>query len=257
VDGIQDVPEGHDALLSLGRSVGETGAARRGDLLARAGLLWGGVGGRLVTQLHVTAEGRREDRDAGGEGGWKDVLMEGHGFLYLQPPSIPWGTFLLRGTFHAGWRTTAPFQLTLGGPDGVRGYSLTDFPGGRRAVASVETRIHVDGFLPSLMDLGFTAFADAGAVWRGNAPYAVDSGLRGAIGAGLRIGFPPGSSTVIRADVALPIGPGASAKGPVLRISAVEWLGILNDFRSPDMRRSRRSGIGDRYAGVARDASPW
>ena len=124
-------------------------------------------------------------------------------------------------------------------------------------MATVEARARVRGILEEFIDLGVTVFGDVGAVWRGDVPYGVDSGVRGALGAGLRVGFPPGSSTAIRADIAFPLGPGRPGNNPVFRISAVEWVGILNDFRSPDLQRSRRSGIVARYTGVAREGSPW
>jgi len=255
IAGLQDVPVGREATLVLGRSLGSTGAGRPGDLFGRASLLWGTSRGRTVAQVRVLAEGRREDSRPAERGMWRDVLTEGHGVVYRLPvhPAAP--TLVVAGMLAGGWRTTAPFQLTLGGPGAMRGYSEYDLPGGRKAAASVEARFRGAGFLSELMDLGVTVFGDVGAVWKGDAPFGVDAGVRGSLGAGLRVGFPAGTSSVIRFDVAFPVGPGAGGAGPILRISAREWVGLSGDFRNLQVDRSRRSGLSGEYTGVARDGT--
>ena len=256
VDGVQDLPVGSEVLFSMGRTIGGGGGVRPGDLFSQIELLRGGVGSRQVHVLTMSVEGRLEDPLPGAARTWRDVLLEGHGFFYLGGAGPRRQTLVLRGSVHAGWRATSPFQLTLGGPDGVRGYTEHELPGGRRAVISIEDRIRVS-FLPDLVDLGVTLFGDVGQVWSGGAPFGIDSGWRGALGAGVRWGFPPGSSTVIRADVAFPLGPEASSRRPVFRITAGELLGVLNEFRSVQLQRARRSGIRGRYIGVARERAVW
>ena len=255
IAGLQDVPVGREATVLVGRSLGSTGTDRPGDLFGRTSLLLGTSRGRTVAQLRVLAEGRREDSRPSARGVWRDVLMEGNAVFYLLPvhPAAP--TLVVSGMLAGGWRTTAPFQLTLGGPGAMRGYSENDLPGGRKAVASVEARFRGAGLLSELMDLGVTVFGDLGAVWKGDAPFGVDSGVLGSLGAGLRVGFPAGTSSVIRFDVAFPVGPGASGAGPILRISAREWVGLSGDFRNLQLDRSRRSGISGEYTGVARDGT--
>jgi len=251
--GVQDVAVGREALISMGRSLGGTGTERPGDLFGRAALLAGWSGDDSVGHFRMSAEGRREDSIPGGPGLWRDVLAEGHGIVYLLPREPISATVVLRGTLQAGWRMTAPHQLTLGGADGVRGYSHTAFPGGRRAIGSVEGRFLSPGPLRGLMDLGLTLFADVGGMWKGDSPFGTGSGWRGSAGAGLRIGFPAGTSSVIRVDVAFPVGPGSGSMSPILRISAREWIGLAGQFRDPLMNRSRRVGVSGEYRGVARD----
>jgi hypothetical protein len=251
--GLQDVPVGREVLLSVGRSLGSTGPSRPADVFGGLDLRLGAAGEQHTAYLSGRIEGRREDVSGSVAGQWGDLLTEVHALLYRQSPRDLYRTLLLRGTAQGGWDTSSPFQLTLGGPAGVRGYRETELPVGRKVIFSLENRGSIPGPLSGLMDLGFTAFADVGAGWPGDIPLAVRTGWRGTVGAGIRVGFPAGSSTVIRADLAMPIGPGASAGGPVFRVSAREWLGLLNDFRSADMGRSRRSGISPDYVGASRD----
>ena len=91
----------------------------------------------------------------------------------------------------------------------------------------------------------------------GDAPFGADSGWRGTLGTGIRIGFPAGTSSVIRADLAFPIGSGIESRKPVIRISAIEMLGTTGIGRSTQIGRSRRSGIGSQFVGVARDRVGW
>ena len=251
--GVQDLPVGRELLLSVGRSLGSTGPGRPADVFAGLSLRLGWSGETMDAYLTGTLEGRREDVSGSLVGQWGDLLTENHAFLYWQPDR-PWSrTLLLRATAQGGWDTSSPFQLHLGGADGVRGYREWDLPVARKVVLTAENRGRFPGPFPGLVDLGFTLFGDVGAGWEGDVPLAVDTGLRGTLGAGLRVGFPAGGSSVIRADLAFPIGPNASARGPVFRISAREWIGILDDFRNPDVERSRRSGIRGDYVGAARD----
>jgi hypothetical protein len=253
--GVQDVPVGREVLLSLGRSMGSTGPSRPADLFAGLDFRFGAAGERHTGYVSGRIEGRREDVSGSVAGQWGDLLTEVHVFLYRQSHRPLSRTLLLRGTVQGGWDTSSPFQLTLGGPAGIRGYRETEFPVGRKVILSAENRGSIPGPLSGLLDLGFTAFADVGAGWPGDIPLAVKTGWRGTVGAGIRIGFPAGSSGVIRADIAMPIGPGAMSRGPIFRIAAREWIGILDDFRSPDMGRSRRSGISPDYVGASRDRS--
>jgi hypothetical protein len=253
--GVQDVPVGQEVTFGVGRSLGYTGPGREGDFFARLGVLvgWGNQG--RIGQITGRIEGRREDGGSGHAGHRRDVLAETRGIVYLQPPGPLDQTVVIRGSLQGGWRTTAPFQVTLGGEDGVRGYAESDFPGGQRALLSVESRIRMGGPLSHLVDLGVTVFGDVGAVWAADAPYGLDSGARGTLGAGLRLGFPAGTSSVIRADLAFPVGPGASGRGPVFRISAVEHIGISLRSAGSQVHRSRRSGIDGDYIGVGREGS--
>lgn len=244
--GVQDVPVGREVLLSLGQGLGPSDAR---DLLVRLDLFGGFSTEAFTGQVFGALEGRRlgGDRD-----GTRDILAELHTFLYHQPGGRLDQTLVLRGTLQAGWRVEAPFQLGLGGADGVRGFSEQEHPGGRRFVISAEDRILLPGPWSDLLDLGVTLFADAGRMYAADVPWGADSPLLGSVGAGVRIGFPAGSGSVIRADLAVPVGPDTSGR-PIIRIHAREWLGILGNFRSPEMEQVRRSGVRGDFPGVGRD----
>ncbi|TVP74422.1 MAG: hypothetical protein EA352_10855 [Gemmatimonadales bacterium] len=242
--GVQDVPVGREVQISLGPSLG---ASEARDAVLRLDFFGGMSGERSTLQVFGALEGRRLTGDRSGT---RDILAEGHAFLYRQfPGQRASHTLLLRGAMQSGWRVEAPFQLGLGGPDGVRGISDDAIPGGRRFVLSLEDRVALSGPFPDLLDAGLTVFADMGRMYAGDVPWGRDSPVMGTVGAGLRIGFPAGSSSVIRLDLAFPVGPG-TGRTPVFRIHAREWLGILDEFRSTEMEQVRRSGVRGEFPGV-------
>jgi hypothetical protein len=255
ITGVQDVPVGRELVVSLGPAVGGTGPR---DLFLRSDLFGGLASGPWVGQLYLTLEGRREDGSPeGGAGagsepaGTRDILGEVHGFLYRQVPTALPQTVVLKVSAQGGWNTRAPFQLMLGGPDGVRGYAETRFPGARRVVITAEHRLRLPSPFPELADLGATFFTDVGRMEAGDVPWAEPSGWRGTLGGGLRVGFPAGSASVVRLDVAFPLGPGPE-DGPRIILQAREWAGILDGFRSESLGRARRSGVSTRFPGVNR-----
>jgi len=253
--GVQDFPVGREVLFTAGRSLGSTGPGRPTDVFAGLAVRLGWGGESTAAYLSGTLEGRRQDLRGAVAGRWGDVLTETHAFFYWQPFTNFSRTVVLRATAQGGWETSSPFQLTLGGADGVRGYRELDLPVGRMVVVTAENRGRFPWPFPGLVDLGFTLFGDVGRGWQGDVPFTEVTGWRGTLGGGLRVGFPAGSSSVIRADLAFPVGPSGLSSGPVFRISAREWIGVLDDFRSPDMARSRRSGISPDFVGAARDGS--
>lgn len=254
VDGLQDLPLGREALLTVGRSLGSTGPGRPADFLMRLSLFRGGELGPFLSFARLTAESRRE-LGRGRTEGWRDGIGELQTLNYWHPGGVGSPTILLRAAAQGGWRTDAPFQLTLGGPDGVRGYSETDIPGARRLIVSGEGRWQLPNPLENLADLGMTVFGDVGRMWAGDAPFGQNTGWRSTVGAGLRVGFPAGSGSVIRIDVAVPVD-GAVSRSPIIRVSAREWLGVLNDTRSQQLLRSRRGGLSPDYSGVVRERRP-
>jgi hypothetical protein len=254
VRGRQDLPMGREAILTLGRSLGSIGEGRPPDLHARLDLFRGVEVGPVLTFVSASAEGRRLEGTVG-ESRWRDMLGDVRSLAYWQPREGAAPTVVLRVAGQAGWKTDAPFQMTLGGPDGVRGYSELQHPGARRALGSLETRWLLPNPFPDFLDLGSTLFVDVGRMWAGDVPYGQDSGWRTAAGGGLRLGFPAGSSRPIRVDLAFPLDAGVS-RGPMLRISAREWIGMLEDTRNLEFLRSRRSGITPDFTGVAQDRRP-
>ena len=167
--------------------------------------------------------------------GWRDLYAEADLVGYGRADWLPAQTLFFRASWGGGWRTTMPFQLALGGRDGVRSLRDDEYPGGRRLVLTLEDRIALpwpsDG-----MDLGVTLIADAGRIWAGDAPYGADSGWYGSAGFGLRIGFPTGTKYVMRPDIVFPVGRSGS---PVFRMT-FELNRLRGGFSLPKMGRSRR-----------------
>jgi hemolysin activation/secretion protein len=152
-------------------------------------------------------------------------------------------TLLLRLSGAGGWSLTAPFQLTLGGRHAVRGFGDEEFPGSRRLLVSVEDRLYLPWPAPELFDFGLSLFVDLGHMHAGEVPFGMNSGWRAALGGGIRFGLPPGTTTMTRIDLALPLGRKVSPKDLILRVSLRELLGILPGFRDEQMLRSLRSGM--------------
>jgi hypothetical protein len=183
--------------------------------------------------------------------GWRDVLGEIDALLYVQPDQWASHTFFARASASGGWNAEFPFQLTLGGSEGLRGYREERFPGGSRIVFSFEDRVYLRWPAPELFDLGFTLLADVGRMWPGDTPFGADSGWRGAVGAGIRFGFPAGTRGVVRADLAFPFD-GAGISDPVFRLSLLDILGLRRALQDRQLQRSRLNSIGpDLFTGRA------
>lgn len=242
--GVQDVPVGGEVALVLGRSVpflGSNAVNEDSDFFVRIRLFGGLAPGRWVLAAAVSLEGRKIF--GGAENGWRDVLGEFDIYSYWRPTENSRHTLFARLSGAGGWSVTGPFQLTLGGVSGLRGHSVDDLPGGRRLIATLEDRIYFASPGNGFMDLGMTAFVDVGSIWEGGVPFGADSGTLATAGAGLRIGFPGGTRSVVRIDVAFPLnGPGAFG-GPTFRTSS-ELLGLMRGVQDRQLRRSRRPGVG-------------
>jgi hemolysin activation/secretion protein len=150
---------------------------------------------------------------------------------------------LLRAAGAAGWNTVTPFQLTLGGDRGLRGYHPERLPGGRRAVVTLEDRFYFGWPFRALFDLGSSAFMDVGRMWPGDVPYGSDSGWRASGGLGLRMSFPAGSRNTYRIDLAVPLDRPIRAQDARLIISIGEILGLTARFGDSQVFRSRQPGV--------------
>ena len=243
LDGELDIRLGTDVGLTVGRSVSALspgGVPTPDDLLGRVRIFAGHDPGNSFVFAHFAAEGRRL-RD--GDHGWRDVIGEFDLYSYLRSEKIPGQTLFLRASGSGGWSVETPFQLTLGGRNAVRGFFEEEAPGARRMLLTVEDRVFLKWPAPDLLDFGFTLFADAGRVWAGDVPYGVDSGWKGALGFGLRIGLPARTRALTRFDLAFPLG-GTTTQGPVFRITLFELLGIGPGLADVQLERTRRSRIG-------------
>ena len=239
----QDVRVGAQAVLTAGASLGrsELGAdAAAREVRGSVSLFGGAAGANWVVSSELNVEGAWLPGADPGARSYRDLLGEVDAYLYWQPGAGRRHTVVL-GVSGAGGRENArPFQLTLGGPFGIRGYDRLDFPAARRLVANLEDRITLDGPFPDLFDLGLAVFLDIGAGWAGDAPFGIDSGLRAAAGIGLRMAFPNGNRQVFRIDFAAPFmhrGQG----GPQLRIG-YDATSLLATIKGRQVRRSRGAG---------------
>jgi hypothetical protein len=148
--------------------------------------------------------------------------------------------------FSAGWETTVPFQLTLGGPWGLAGYAPDRFPGGSRLAVRVENR-HRLTTVGRMFDLGSAAFVDVGQMWANDAAFGVNSGVKASAGLGLRLASPTGSRTTYRLQAAVPMEAGVSASGVVFTL-LIERLLRLESGRT-DAQLDRSRDLPSRYGG--------
>jgi len=234
--GVQDIRIGAEAELAVGRSLGFRGTD---DDLFTSLILYGA---REDAGVLLAGRGRFDARRDYDDGRWEDIFAEAEGFAYWKPSPESRHTLVLRGTASAGWQTRTPFQLTLGGDHALRGYAPERFPGGRRAVFSVEDRIYLGWPLRDVFDLGTTLFADVGRIWPGDVPFGTDSGWRAAAGFGLRGSFPAGGRTTYRLDLAFPIGYHAKPRDVRLVLSVGELVGLAARPDDTRTHRSRRGG---------------
>ena len=245
--GTQDVALGTDLALTVGHSFGATSALSGQDapesLYFRFRAAAGAAPGAFLILLAGGIEGRQISSGDAANNEWKDLLSELTLMSYWQPRDWSRHTFLARVAGVGGWDVTHPFQLTLGGSTGVRGYDFNALPVGRRVVFSIEDRVYLGWPWPDLFDLGVTVFSDIGAGWAGDVPFGADTGWRGTLGTGLRLGFPTGSRGVARVDLAWPVrseGFGA----PHFRVTFDDPIGLARGLVDNQLARSRRLPIG-------------
>jgi hypothetical protein len=244
LDGVRDrmlVSLGMFAGLTLGRGFSvltPEGVPGVDDYFGRVRGSFGVPVGSSILHGSFTVESRRD------AGAWKDVLADADVVGYLRNGALRGHTLFVRASMAGGWNTTLPFQVRLGGREGVRSLVEDRFPGGRMARFVVEDRIAFPWPPSRQLDLGLTAFGDLGRVWTGDAPFTVDSGWQAALGIGLRIGFPAGTRNVWRTDVAFPVGP--TGGSPIFRVT-FEFNRMRNGFFTPDVSRSRRFNTGPDY----------
>lgn len=250
LQGITDVEVGSDVALTLSRTVDAASpSGLPDDLGVRFRFYAGQASSTLTTVFNAGVEGRQIFFDpASTRTGWRDLLAEMDLLMYWQPTRLDRHTVLLRVAGAGGWTVDRPFQLTLGGRSGVRGFREEDFPGGRRMVVNLEDRIYLGWPAPELLDLGLTVFADWGKMWAGDVPFGRDWDWQGSVGAGLRIGFPAGTRGVARVDLAWPVNGDGFVSGPVLRIALADILGLAGGLEDGQLRRSRLLQVGpDRF----------
>jgi surface antigen Omp85-like protein/surface antigen-like variable number repeat protein len=146
-----------------------------------------------------------------------NIIFSGYTHYYLQFDELKVGKFIFpRQTLAANLSATltkdvdAPFQISLGEDEGLRGYKFKSFNGENSILFNVENRI----FTPldfRIVAVGLAAFVDAGYSWYSDeALHFKDFGL--SAGVGLRIGLKKSQSArVVRVDLAIPLHKETSA----------------------------------------------
>jgi hypothetical protein len=240
--GQEDVRLGGEAVLALGRSM--PSLEQDDDLYTMVGLYTAFDAGPALLIARARGDSRRDLTASALAPEWEDTYIDAELLGYVQTPLLPRQTLFMRAAFLGAWNTRTPFQLTIGGTYGVRGYDDERIPGGRRLVVAAEDRFFIGWPLPDVLDLGGTVFADAGRMWRGDAPFGVDSEWKASAGFGLRGSFPAGSRSSYRIDMAWPLERGVSFSDFRLSVSIGEARG--HSPREPDQQivRSRTQNIG-------------
>jgi hypothetical protein len=191
---------------------------------------------RSFVASRVEAESRvdLERRD------WRHLVASGRAAWYFR--GTPRWVSELSVEGGGAWRPLMPLQLELGDRrTGVRGYARSYEAGGQRLLARIEQRIDFGRYQGTRAAFGAAAFADAGRIWRGEAPFGVTSPVRTSAGVALLAAMPARSQRTIRAEIAFPVAH-ASAARPELRFVIREpargfW------FEPPQLRWARLSSV--------------
>ena len=215
LSGVQDVALGTELTLTVGRTFGTWGTSVADTYGWLEGFASGQLG-PLLANVNLRAGGRYLDSSEPGVSRWRDMRLSGRGLFYVRPPASTAQVFVTGVRFNARGNIDQPYQVVLGGEEGVRGYRDDELPTGSTMVGFVEERVALPWFRPAV-DIGLTVFADYGRGWAHDIPFGQDTGWRAAVGGGIRLGFPSGTGSVTHIEVAWPIGGPAGGRGPVLR----------------------------------------
>lgn len=144
-------------------------------------------------------------------GGLNNVIFSGYAHYYVQSAGLKLGPlYFPRQTLGANVsailtsKVNAPFQVSLGENEGLRGYTFKSFTGQNLMLINLEDRI----FTPlnyRLFGIAVAAFVDSGYAWSSEDHLRFnDFGL--SAGIGLRIGLKKSQSgRVVRVDFAMPL----------------------------------------------------
>jgi hypothetical protein len=215
VTGVQNVALGNELLLTVGRTIANW-SADPADTYGRLDGFVGTAHGDLTATAAVKAEGRLVDSSPAGVSPWRDLDVTGSAQAYVQPGGSAAHTFVTGLRFSVHGNVDQPYQMAMGGEVGVRSYREDEIPVGSDFVAYAEHRFNTTWFKPTV-DFGITVFGDVGRGWASNVPFGIDTGWRKAVGVGLRLGFPAGTGSITRIELAWPIGSVDSGRGPMLR----------------------------------------
>jgi hypothetical protein len=211
----QDLPVGFQVGTQFGRSMSGLGA-REDDIFMSSDLYAGAIGRNNALRFQVDGEGRRDNST----GAWDGMLATAHAVQYAK--FAPGNTTTLSVEYSGGWRQRIPFDFTLSdGEAGLRGFSGSNTPGGRRLVYRLDTRSFL-GRPNGFADMGIGGFIDAGRLWAGDVPYGVNTPTRASIGVSLLGSAPPGSPRIWRLDLAYALNPEFAGRRFELRVSSAD-----------------------------------
>jgi hypothetical protein len=241
VRGTEDVRLGVEAEVGIGRSL--AAFSDDDDLLLDVGFAIAAAPVRgLLAGFSARGEARRDFGAEAGSFEWRNLFGQADGWAYWRPSDESRHTLVAAVTGVAGWRTTVPFQLTMGNRAGLRGLPTHAWPGERRVVGSLEHRAYLGWPYPRLFDLGTAVFVDAGKMWAGGDTFGMTSPLEASVGFGLRAAFPPGSRRTYRMDVAVPVTDGLGSRGLVVTFGIGQAIGRARED-DPQLRRSSRRAL--------------
>lgn len=243
VNGVEDLQLGMEGEISIGPTI--PFASKEHDL-ALAGGFSVAMEPRPEIALggQIAVDGRRNLSAAADTPAWGDVTAEVDGWAYLRGRRDSPNTVVASVSAVGGWNPSSPFQLTLGGDAGLRGFPRHLDPGGRRIVTSIEHRRFFGWPFRDLLDLGGVVFVDAGKIWPGDVPFGVESPVRAAAGIGIRAAFPPGSRQTFRADFGIPIFGHEGVRGFVVSVGTGQVIGRRQvTRRDPQIVRSARYAL--------------
>jgi len=198
VEGVQDVRRGFQVSYLFGRGFQVTDEDEN-DYFVSGDMYYGTGNQHSFFGIETLSERRRnlELHE------WDGVLASGRAAWYLQPDDRQ--TAITSLEFSGGWRERVPFQLTFGDyTGGLRGYSQSQFGGGRRMVLRLEDRYRI-GRLRQLASFAGAGFIDAGRLWAGDVPFGTNTGVKLSAGVSLLAAFPPTSRRTWRMDLAMPL----------------------------------------------------
>lgn len=196
----QDIPVGFQLGTMFGRSLSVLGS-RDDDIFMAGDVFMGAAGTNNALRVQIDGEARLDNKANQWDGG----ILGARATQYFKP--LASNTMTASLEFSGSWRQQTPFSLSLGDPDGgVRGYASSSTPGAQRLVARLEDRWFL-GRPNNAGDFGIGAFADAGRLWAGDAPYGVNTPIHYSVGFSLLGTAPAASARLWRLDFAFAMNP--------------------------------------------------
>jgi hypothetical protein len=198
--GTQDVPLGLQFGTLVGRGVPLLGADSRDVFVASD--LYIGLGTPNETyRLQLQAEGRKER----GADEWDGLVASGRFARHRRVSTTR--TRIMALEWSGTESVLVPHSLSLGTVSGgMRGFRDAPEVGGRRAILRLDEQKYL-GAPWDYGDLGFSLFAEAGRLWRGDLPYGETTKPHVSVGGSVLLAIPMRSTRMWRLEFAVPVTP--------------------------------------------------